>query len=113
MVEDTPTLGSVETSVYTKQNLALCSRTFNLKNSTFCELFPDIVTEIKSKLDKSEQNKKKGDSANKQSGDSDKAEELVQYRRDAEDANRSISNLAIIIGVAAFGFVVNSIIKSI
>jgi len=112
MVEDTPTLGSVETSVHTKQNLAMCSRTYNLKNTVFCELFPDIVTEIKSKIAEINQDRK-NDATENQGGKSADSGEFVQYRRDDEDANRSISNIAIIIGVAAFGFVVNSIIKSI
>ena len=115
MVEDTPTLGSVETSIVTKQNLAHCSRTFNLQNSVFCELFPDIVQEIASKQAENSSSKKNGsDLGDKQNASSTQtSEDSIRYRRDAEDANRSISNLAIILGVAAFGFIVNSIIKSI
>ena len=111
MVEDTPTLGSLETSVFVKQNLAVCSRTFNLQNSTFCELFPDIVKEIKETLSKCSLNQ--NESSGKNQTKNSESQGPIQYRRDAEDANRSISSLAIIIGVAAFGFVVNSIIKSI
>ena len=109
MVEDTPTLGSVETSVFAKRNFASQSLAFNLKNSIFCELFPEICEEIREQVSASNQI---GTATHCQttsgSGDNDN----VAYRRDAEDANRSISNIAILLGVAAFGFIVNSIIKT-
>ncbi|XP_060560018.1 ubiquitin-conjugating enzyme E2 J2-like [Ruditapes philippinarum] len=41
MLEKTPTLGSLETSDYTKRQLAAQSNAFNLKDKIFCELFPD------------------------------------------------------------------------
>ncbi|PIK55896.1 putative ubiquitin-conjugating enzyme E2 J2-like [Apostichopus japonicus] len=43
MVELNPTLGSIETSDYTKRQLAVNSWEFNLKNQTFTELFPEIA----------------------------------------------------------------------
>uniref|UniRef100_H2YAR2 Ubiquitin-conjugating enzyme E2 J2 n=1 Tax=Ciona savignyi TaxID=51511 RepID=H2YAR2_CIOSA len=58
MVEDTPTLGSVESSDFTKRNLAVCSR------------------------------------------------------NNQANANRGFANLFIIVGVAAFGFLVNTILKT-
>ncbi|XP_022212709.1 ubiquitin-conjugating enzyme E2 J2 [Drosophila obscura] len=50
MLESTPTLGSIESSNYDKQVLAQKSLAFNLRNTNFCELFPDIVEEIKQRL---------------------------------------------------------------
>ncbi|KAL7728126.1 hypothetical protein ACLKA6_002262 [Drosophila palustris] len=50
MLESTPTLGSIESSNYDKQMLAQKSLAFNLRNTNFCELFPDIVNEIKQRL---------------------------------------------------------------
>ncbi|BFF92550.1 ubiquitin-conjugating enzyme E2 J2 [Drosophila madeirensis] len=50
MLESTPTLGSIESSNYAKQVLAQKSLAFNLRNTNFCELFPDIVEEIKQRL---------------------------------------------------------------
>ncbi|ALC46295.1 CG5823 [Drosophila busckii] len=47
MLESTPTLGSIESSNYEKQMFAQKSLAFNLRNANFCELFPDIVSEIK------------------------------------------------------------------
>ncbi|KAH8409832.1 hypothetical protein KR222_009110 [Zaprionus bogoriensis] len=49
-LESTPTLGSIESSNYDKQVFAQKSLAFNLRNSNFCELFPDIVSEIKQRL---------------------------------------------------------------
>ena len=46
MVESSPTLGSIETSEFTKRRLAVESGLFNLRNQTFCALFPELVEEI-------------------------------------------------------------------
>jgi len=50
MVEKTPTLGSLETSDYTKRQLAIQSLEFNLGNKIFVELFPEICDEIREKV---------------------------------------------------------------
>ncbi|GAB1607918.1 ubiquitin-conjugating enzyme E2 J2-like [Argonauta hians] len=47
MLEKSPTLGSLETSDYTKRHFASLSKQFNLQNKTYCELFPDIVENIR------------------------------------------------------------------
>ncbi|KAB1268735.1 Ubiquitin-conjugating enzyme E2 J2 [Camelus dromedarius] len=49
MVEKGPTLGSIETSDFMKRQLAAQSLVFNLKDKVFCELFPEVVEEIKQK----------------------------------------------------------------
>uniref|UniRef100_A0A8C1M5A3 Ubiquitin-conjugating enzyme E2 J2 n=1 Tax=Cyprinus carpio TaxID=7962 RepID=A0A8C1M5A3_CYPCA len=49
MVENIPTLGSIETSDFTKRQLSLQSLAFNLKDRVVCELFPEVVEEIKVK----------------------------------------------------------------
>ncbi|POI33735.1 ubiquitin-conjugating enzyme E2 J2 [Excalfactoria chinensis] len=49
MVEKGPTLGSIETSEFAKRQLAAQSLAFNLKDKVFCELFPEVVEEIKQK----------------------------------------------------------------
>ena len=41
MLEKSPTLGSIETSESDKRHFAIRSHEFNLKNKTFCELFPE------------------------------------------------------------------------
>ncbi|EDV48713.1 ubiquitin-conjugating enzyme E2 J2 [Drosophila erecta] len=50
MLESTPTLGSIVSSNYDKQMFAQKSLAFNLRNTNFCELFPEIVDEIKQRL---------------------------------------------------------------
>ncbi|XP_037732344.1 ubiquitin-conjugating enzyme E2 J2 [Drosophila subpulchrella] len=50
MLESTPTLGSIESSNYDKQMFAQKSLAFNLRNTNFCELFPEVVDEIKLRL---------------------------------------------------------------
>jgi len=50
MTEKTPTLGSLETSDYTKRQLALQSLECNLQNKIFVELFPDLCDDIREKL---------------------------------------------------------------
>lgn len=55
MLENTPTFGSTESSLYEKQQYAKKSLAFNLKNSTFRELFPQICDEINSRLKKQQQ----------------------------------------------------------
>jgi len=50
MTEKTPTLGSLETSDYTKRQLALQSLEFNLQNKIFCELFSELCDDIREKL---------------------------------------------------------------
>lgn len=52
MLENTPLLGSCESTTNEKRRLAMNSMEFNLKNETFCELFPEIVDVIKDKLEK-------------------------------------------------------------
>ena len=43
MLESTPTVGSVETSLTERRRLALSSHAFNRKTPLFVELFPDLV----------------------------------------------------------------------
>ncbi|KAA3676212.1 ubiquitin-conjugating enzyme E2 J2 [Paragonimus westermani] len=50
MLENTYTTGSIETSVSTKRLLAESSGEFNLNSELFCELFPDVVKEIRESL---------------------------------------------------------------
>ena len=49
MLENNPTMGSIETSDYEKKVLAKQSGDFNLNNKVFLELFPNLVDEIKDK----------------------------------------------------------------
>ncbi|XP_013110543.1 ubiquitin-conjugating enzyme E2 J2 [Stomoxys calcitrans] len=59
MLENTATLGSIETTKYEKQQLAKKSLAFNLKNPHFVELFPDICEEINKRLQSEKEQKLK------------------------------------------------------
>lgn len=52
MVEKNPTLGSIDTTDREKRQLARESLEFNLKDQVFCELFPDLVEEMKEEISK-------------------------------------------------------------
>jgi len=43
MVETGPTLGSIETTTAQKRKFARQSLDFNVRDSNFCKLFPDLV----------------------------------------------------------------------
>ena len=58
MVENTRTFGSIQTTVAEKKILAANSGSFNLTNPKFCELFPDIVAEIKQKMSNKDESSK-------------------------------------------------------
>eukprot|EP00004_Rigifila_ramosa_P009802 TRINITY_DN2152_c0_g1_i1.p2 TRINITY_DN2152_c0_g1~~TRINITY_DN2152_c0_g1_i1.p2 ORF type:complete len:214 (+),score=36.02 TRINITY_DN2152_c0_g1_i1:225-866(+) len=45
MLEETPTLGSVKMTTKERQRLAQMSHSFNIQNSTFTALFPDLCRE--------------------------------------------------------------------
>nr|XP_057911120.1 ubiquitin-conjugating enzyme E2 J2-like [Doryrhamphus excisus]XP_057911121.1 ubiquitin-conjugating enzyme E2 J2-like [Doryrhamphus excisus] len=49
MVEKGHTVGSFKTSDHTKRQLSAQSLAFNLKDKVFCELFPDVVEEMRQK----------------------------------------------------------------
>ena len=49
MLEDTPTVGSIQTSTHVKRTYARSSGKFNLRDDLFCQLFPDIVKELTEK----------------------------------------------------------------
>lgn len=52
MLENSPLLGSCESSLYEKKKLAVQSLEFNLKNETYKELFPDLVKIMEEKIQK-------------------------------------------------------------
>lgn len=56
MLETNSALGTIKTLTKEKLDLARKSLAFNLKDETFCTLFPDLVDEIKRKLAMQQQN---------------------------------------------------------
>lgn len=50
MNDTAPTLGSISSSDAEKKLLAKRSKAFNLRNRVFCELFPDVVEDMKKEI---------------------------------------------------------------
>lgn len=108
MVERNPTLGSIETTRSEKMQLAWKSGEFNLKNKTFCDLFPSTVEEIKQELERRKQENALGSS-----------EMPLQSSKNLQlESNQGIvgsawANICVILGFAAFAFTVKYVLRSI
>lgn len=114
MLEKSPTFGSIETSDYEKRQLAQQSLSYNIKNKTFCELFPDTTEEIQNKIIRREQELAERARA---------AEVSCQNRRNSssnDNLNRNgeasqmsaLTNLLVVIGFALFALTVKYVVSS-
>lgn len=97
MVEKSATLGSIETSHFTKRQFAMQSGPFNLRDQTFCDLFPTLVEDIKKKMVEARGN------------GTGLADHVTESRSgEAENENQpNFANLVIVAGVAVFALVFN------
>ena len=120
MIEKTPTLGSIDTNDYQKKQFAENSLETNLKDKTFCELFPDIVQEIQQKVD--ERNTAlHQDTEQVPETDDPLSSEYVQNGGGVVNANaennflnsNTFANLCVLVGFALFAFTVNYVIKTV
>jgi len=128
MLENTPTLGSIESSLYEKQQLAKKSLAFNLENHNFVELFPEICDEIRKTLDErkkaeegggpaAKESKTKSNDANPLDNDSTNSKKngniaVVRSRNTILNWQAIYSNLIVILSVAIFALVVNYVLKT-
>ncbi|KAH9612994.1 hypothetical protein KSS87_012586 [Heliosperma pusillum] len=114
MVDNSPTTGSVTTTVEEKQRLAKASLAFNCKNPTFKKLFPEYVEKYKQQL--AEQTKTESSPApaqedtslpNSEGIDGNKPKDLgnagVQGRRNKQ--KQSIPTWMMLLLVSIFGLV--------
>lgn len=134
MLERSPTLGSIESSEYDKRNFAARSLEHNLKNKTFCELFPDIADECRRKVEARIQQRlgaigASGDAATAASsaaaaaaGVDSAQDHMANSRRQLEAAGArgngsalhgAVTNFLVIGGFAAFAFVVQYVLQNI
>ncbi|KAG7323342.1 hypothetical protein KOW79_013044 [Hemibagrus wyckioides] len=133
MVEKGPTLGSIETSEFTKKQLASQSLAFNIKDKVFCELFPDVVDEIKQKQQLQEELRSRSQALplpdivlNSEAQKGRPAEnghapaagvapplELQQGNRNNGLLGGALANLFVIVGFAAFAYTVKYVLRSI
>ncbi|XP_042896153.1 ubiquitin-conjugating enzyme E2 J2 isoform X2 [Parasteatoda tepidariorum] len=110
MVEKNPTLGSIETSDYEKRLLAKRSLKFNLKDPIFCELFPDLVEDSRKVISELEllNNNRNSDIRS----DSTRSSNGSQFEK-GQAVLSALTNVAVIIGFAAFAYTVRYVINSI
>ncbi|NP_001188113.1 ubiquitin-conjugating enzyme E2 J2 [Ictalurus punctatus] len=136
MVEKGPTLGSIETSDYTKRQLSAQSLAFNLKDRIFCELFPEVVEEIKQKQKAQEELNSRpqvlplpdvvpdGEQGHfglpEMNGHVPLGEAAAPQHLPLQQANRNhgllggaLANLFVIVGFAAFAYTVKYVLRSI
>ncbi|CAI2347048.1 unnamed protein product [Caenorhabditis sp. 36 PRJEB53466] len=101
MNDNQPTLGSLVTTESERRLLARKSKAFNLKDKTFCALFPEEADEIRAEMEKMDQEQL----------DSIREEETALKNRRAGESARGVprlssllSNLMMIAGVAILAF---------
>lgn len=118
MCDTSATFGSIETSFAQKRKFAYDSLAFNIQDSTFCELFPEITEEIRKMLD---------ERAEKQQ-QTNRTTQPVENRTDDEQRsisstingsltrtswlNNLLGNLMIVALLAIFAIVVRFILNS-
>ncbi|GIY72634.1 ubiquitin-conjugating enzyme E2 J2 [Caerostris darwini] len=110
MVEKNPTLGSIETSDYEKKLLATRSLEFNLRDPIFCELFPDLVEDSKKLINDLKVFKNTRNSENRVDSDNDNNNSAYQK---GQVLFSTLTNVAVILGFAAFAYTVRYVILSI
>nr|QBH73228.1 ubiquitin-conjugating enzyme E2 j2 [Franklinothrips vespiformis] len=115
MVERTPTLGSMDTSDYEKQQLAHRSLEFNLNNSVFCELFPDLAAKVRSQLARrAEMELQLRSLEDDSTGPDVQGLPLANHHMGAPQStlHSAISNLFVLVGLAAFAYIVKCVVRS-
>ncbi|XP_034945530.1 ubiquitin-conjugating enzyme E2 J2-like [Chelonus insularis] len=111
MIEGSPTLGSINTTDWDKRQWAHQSLEFNLKDKMFCELFPDTVAEIHAELE----HRKKQEMLRRHQSTTSEVSSLIrnQLNREQSPIHSALTNVAIIIGFAAFAYIVKYVLRSI
>ena len=106
-------LGSVETPDSVKRKLAASSHEFNLKDRTFCELFPQVAEKSRRIIDQTNRvkNQQRSDS-NSNLGLSDSSEGSTRQHEQNPGFYGAVTNFLVIGGFAAFAFVVQYVIQS-
>ncbi|OAD55972.1 Ubiquitin-conjugating enzyme E2 J2 [Eufriesea mexicana] len=111
MIENSPTMGSINSSDYDKKQFAAQSLEYNLKDKMFCELFPETVETIKTELERRKE-------LEKQARHQPTASEVSSLLRDQLERDQSplysaLNNLIVIIGFAAFAYTVKYVLWSV
>lgn len=122
MLENSRALGSIETTQYEKMEYARESLEFNLKDSNFTSLFPDLVTEIQEKLHERQvaaelatKNAANGDGKTANDDNANGDSRVGPHRRgqNGDSLNdSSYGNLVLIISFCLFALIVHHIYNS-
>ena len=114
MVENTPTLGSLDTSDIEKQQLALRSLEFNINDSIFCELFPDLAANVRVELARRAELENELRNVDSESEKSDGSGTLMDNNiggNGQSALHSAIRNLFVLVGFAAFAYIVKYVVK--
>lgn len=104
MLETAPTLGSIVTTEHQKQILARRSGSFNLKNATFKELFPEIVKDIENKLNSDSQT----------AGESGKLSVSTSHQSNTHNPITGFfGNFMVIVAFAIFMYIVRGVLLAV
>ena len=103
----------METPDSVKRKLAASSHEFNLKDRTFCELFPQVAEKSRRIIDQTNRvkNQQRSDS-NTNLGLSDSSEGSTRQHEQNPGFYGAVTNFLVIGGFAAFAFVVQYVIQS-
>lgn len=112
MCDTSATFGSIETTYAQKRKFALDSLAFNIQDSTFCELFPDITDEIKMILEERNAKLSTINSLNTEQEQSIVSSTLNSGSTSTTWFNNLIGNLMILALLAVFAIVVRFILNS-
>ncbi|XP_074654174.1 ubiquitin-conjugating enzyme E2 J2-like [Tubulanus polymorphus] len=117
MLEKSPTLGSIETSDFTKRQLAAQSGEFNLRNKTFCEIFPIVEKEIRERLAiRDRELQQSTDSTSTATSGVNRASGVARNQPAANGQGllaSALTNIVVIAGFAAFAWSVKYVLRSI
>jgi len=122
MLEKQPTLGSIETSLYTKRQLAAQSGAFNLNDKVFCELFPDVTEKIRERLEKQAEELRAAQAQRDLSNNSQAAPAPAHAQGGGDGGaaggaggglRATMTNVLVVVGFAAFAFVVKHVLSSV
>ena len=113
MCDTSATLGSIETTYAQKRKFAYDSLSFNIQDPIFCELFPDITSEIKKVLDERTARLTTTNSVNNNEQEQSNLSSTSNSGSTSTSwLNNLIGNLMILALLAVFAIVVRFILNS-
>lgn len=117
MVETSQTLGSIETTESEKRKLSVQSGRYNLRDKVFCEVFPEVVEEIRTKL-AAEEAEQALLRQQQQNGAMPPSSQQINAAQDALDAanqgmlGSTLTNVFMFVGFAAFAYTVKYVLHT-